>query len=89
MTKENQPATKGDLDKLGLRVDELTQRFDQLGFKVDAFKDEILRHFDVIVEDLRHDLIGARSDEIEVLKDGRLNHAQRLRRLERHIGLVA
>ena len=79
MSKENQPATKGDLADLKR----------ELELKLDGFKEEILRHFDVIVEDLRHDLIGARSDEIEVLKDGRRNHEERLRRLERSVGLVA
>jgi hypothetical protein len=82
MTQEHQPATKGDFEMLSLHFNELER-------KVEAFKDEILRHFDVIVEDLRHDLIGARSDEIEVLKDGRRNHEERLRRLERSVGLVA
>jgi hypothetical protein len=44
-------------------------------------KDEIIRHFDVVVETIRHDLLGANRDEMEGVKD-------RVKRLERHTGLV-
>ncbi len=46
-----------------------------------VWKDEIIRHFDVAVETIRHDLLGADHDEIEGIKD-------RVTRLERHTGLV-
>lgn len=42
---------------------------------------EIKRHFDVTVETIRHDLLGANHDDIEVIKD-------RVARLEHHTGLV-
>jgi hypothetical protein len=44
-------------------------------------KDEILRHFDLVVETIRHDLLGANRDEIESVKD-------RVGRLKRHTGLI-
>ena len=44
-------------------------------------KQELKRHFDVTVETIRHDLLGANHDKIEVIKD-------RVTRLERHTGLV-
>lgn len=46
------------------------------------WKDDIIRHFDVTAENMRHDLLGANRDEIEAVKD-------RVTRLERHTGLVA
>ena len=70
------PATNGDLRQL--RTD--------LGKEMQKMKQEILReiklHFDVTVENIRHDLLGANRDEIEVIKD-------RVTRLEQHTGLVA
>ncbi len=42
---------------------------------------DIRDHFDVTVETIPHDLLGANHDEIEVIKD-------RIVRLENHTGLV-
>jgi predicted RNase H-like nuclease (RuvC/YqgF family) len=100
---ENQPATKGDIthldrrvgrlenrfDGLELRFDGLEQRFDKLERRFDEVKEEMKRHFEVVVEQLRHDLIGARHDEVEVLKDKSHEHERRITRLERFNGLTA
>jgi hypothetical protein len=48
--------------------------------------DEITRHFDVVVENIRHDLVGANHDEVISLKNQKVNHEQRLLRLERTVG---
>ncbi len=64
-------ATKKDLRALEARL--LKSSAEQ--------KDEILRHFDVAVEAIREDLVGANADEIASLTD-------RVDRLERHIGLA-
>lgn len=66
------PATKKDLRELEGKLDA----------KLEKYKDEILRHFDLTAENIRHDLAGANRDEIEMVKD-------RVTRLERHTGLVA
>ena len=50
--------------------------------------DEMKRHFDVVVEDIRHDLVGANRDEVVSLRNSRVDHEQRLLRLERYIGFV-
>ena len=50
--------------------------------KIKASEERTKRHFDVVVEDIRHDLEGANKDEIEVTKD-------RVTRLEKHTGLMA
>lgn len=53
------PATKEDLRELG----------DELRDELKSNKDEILRHFDAVVEQIHHDLAGANTDEIETLKE--------------------
>ncbi len=55
----------------------------------ERWKDEILRHFDVVVENIRHDLAGANRDEIQSLKNGHADHQRRITTLERHAGIVA
>ncbi len=52
------------------------------------WKTEIIRHFDVTVEKIRHDLHGANRDEIEVLKDSKADHEQRIVHLEKHAGVA-
>ena len=69
--RKDAPVTKQDLSLLEQRL--LKSSAQQ--------KDEILRHFDVSVEAIHHDLVGARADELELLKD-------RIRRLEKHAGLI-
>jgi len=98
------PATKKDLrdlekrldgriDRLDTKVDRLDTKVERLDAKIGTgeqslrhdmakLKDEILRHFDLTVETIRHDLLGANHDEIENIKD-------RVKKLERHTGLVA
>ena len=51
--------------------------------------DEITRHFDVVVESIRHDLIGANRDEVISLTNAKVDHEQRLLRLERTVGVCA
>jgi hypothetical protein len=52
-----------------------------------SMKDEILRHFDVVAVDMRHDALGANRDEIEVLKDAKVDHEERIIGLEQMAGL--
>jgi gamma-glutamyl phosphate reductase len=44
-------------------------------------KDEIIRHFDVAVEAIQHDLLGANADELSLLTD-------RVTRIENRVGLT-
>lgn len=69
------PATKADIAAL----------MDQIGKLYDAnegWKEEVLRHFDVVAEQIKHDFNGAFSDKVE-------QHEERLLRLEEHVGLAA
>lgn len=56
--------------------------------KIEAVE-EMKRHFDVVVEDIRHDLLGANRDEVISLRNSKVDHEQRLLRLERSVGFVA
>jgi hypothetical protein len=51
--------------------------------------EEMKRHFDVVVEDIRHDLLGANRDEVIRLQNAKVDHDQRLLRLERSVGFAA
>lgn len=52
-------------------------------------EDRLLRHFDLTVETIRHDLLGANRDELELIKDRNRDHERRISVLERSAGLVA
>lgn len=54
-----------------------------------VFKEEIIHHFDLVLENIRHDLEGANRDEIEVLKDAKVDHGNRITKLEQAVGLRA
>jgi hypothetical protein len=69
---ENAPATKKD-------VQLLMQEIGKLYAACDGWKDEILHEFRIVVEDMRHDMIGTHKDRIG-------SHEDRLLRLERHAG---
>lgn len=79
MSDDNTPATKGDLAQLSA----------ELRGEMTGMKEEIIRHFDVVVENIRHDLEGANKDEIGVLKDGKSDHEQRIVHLEQLAGMRA
>ncbi|MBI3331406.1 hypothetical protein HYZ99_00415 [Candidatus Peregrinibacteria bacterium] len=68
---DNAKATKGDIRSV---------RQEMRALKTEIVE-ELKRHFDVTVETIRHDLLGANKDDIEVLKD-------RVTRLEDHTGLI-
>lgn len=76
------PATKEDIRLL----------MEQIGKLYDAnarWKDEIIEHFDVAVETIRHEMKAAHHDSIDLLRDQNADHAKRIERLERHAGLAA
>jgi hypothetical protein len=53
------------------------------------WKDEILRHFDVVAETLEHNLLGAFRDHTSVNANRFTAYDQRITRLERHTGLLS
>jgi len=76
--KRSSPATKDDIQAL----------MEQIGRLYDAnerWKGEVIeetkRHFDLTVETIRHDLVGANKDRIE-------NHENRIVCLEQQVGFA-
>jgi len=87
------PATKADIrmlmDEIG-RLYDANQRWkDDILAANPRWKNEIIDHFDLLIENIRHDLTSANREEIELLKDARANHETRIGALERAVGLPA
>jgi iron-sulfur cluster repair protein YtfE (RIC family) len=72
------PAAAANSHDLAALVDE----FGKIRIEVGQSEERTKRHFDLTVETIRHDLLGANRDEIETLKD-------RITRVERHLGFAA
>jgi hypothetical protein len=101
MHDDTTPATKADIsgfrNELKADIREFRNEFkaDMLQLRQEStaqlktFKDEILRHFDLAVETIRHDLVGADRDEMAQMKDRSQDHEQRILRLERSSSLAA
>lgn len=83
---ENRPATKEDvrllMEQIGRLYDATEGWKDEMRDTTERWKDEVKGHFDLAVETIRHDLLGANRDDIASMKD-------RLTRLERQTGLAA
>ncbi|MEK7218184.1 MAG: hypothetical protein AAB728_01825 [Patescibacteria group bacterium] len=87
------PATKQDIALLMESIGKLynaDERWkDEIIDANERWKDEIIRHVDVTVENIRHELRSANREEIEVLKDRSKDHGARIQRLESAAGLSA
>lgn len=85
--QDQSPATKQDIlmlmDELG-KLYQANERWKNEILDADEkWKEELKQHFDVIAENIRHDLLkGALNDKIE-------QHEDRIIRLEQHVGMVA
>ncbi len=95
MKNDTTPATKSDINSLKSDLHSMNENIQHLMGAVKNlyeankdWKDEIVRHFDVVTEDIRHHLEGANHDEIEVLKDSKTDHEQRIVHLEKRAGVA-
>lgn len=78
------PATKRDLQQFVKHIEglvgDMKQRMER---RIVEGNKETRRHFDVVAENIRHDLLnGALNDKVE-------QHEDRIQKLEEHTGLVA
>lgn len=78
MQHDPQPVTQDDLERLRQSLEQ----------RMSEQQAEIIQHFDLVAENLRHDLLGAHRDEIEILKDARKDHERRISQLERSTGVL-
>jgi phage host-nuclease inhibitor protein Gam len=81
------PATKGDLQEFIAHIERVIGDLqNDMDRKFTALREEhaeTRRHFDVVAENIRHDLLkGALNDKVE-------QHEDRIIRLEQHAGLIA
>lgn len=58
----------------------------QLANAKQEFVAEVKQHFDVVVENIRHDLEGANRDELSLVRNTLGNHEKRLQHLEHFVG---
>ena len=79
------PATKQDIallmDSIGKHYDATERWKNEILEHMSKWKEEMHRHFDVVAEELRHDVLGAFRDHTSTVE-------RRFLRLERHCGLV-
>lgn len=81
------PATKQDIqilmEQMGKYYDGTERRLVGMEVKMKEWKEDLKDHFDVVAENIRHDLLkGALHDKIE-------QHEDRIILLEQHAGLAA
>lgn len=68
---------------------QVDRRFDEIDTKIDAMKDEIIREFKVVAENIHQDVAGANKDEISLIKDQLMpDHETRITILEKYSGLA-
>lgn len=96
MAKESAaPATKDDIKLL---MDEIAKFYqaserwkneltENVEAKMEAWKEEIKGHFDLVAEQLRSDIVSATREEVAGLKDATQGYQQRLRRVEQALGI--
>lgn len=75
-------------DEVDKRFTEVDKRFTEVNAKIDTMKDEIIREFKVVAENIHQDVAGANKDEISLIKDQLIpDHETRIQILEKHSGL--
>ena len=89
-TDDTTPATKADIHRLESQIQLNTQRlcehdekFDMLVQLIHDKTEEMKRHFDVVAESLRLDVMGIFGDRTDLHHEQLLLHEQRISRLER------
>jgi hypothetical protein len=70
----NSPATKADIQLIMTEIGRLYAANEQ-------WKDELIEHFDLAAEDIKHNFESAFHDKLE-------QHDDRIKRLERHVKLL-
>lgn len=93
-TDDTTPATTTDLKRLEAQLERVTstlhtqdEQFALLVQLIHDKTDETKRHFDVVAEALRHDVMGIFGDRTDLHHEQLLRHEQRIARLEQHLSL--
>ena len=95
------PATKEDIammmDSIGTYYDRMDTRMNNFEEKIESKMEQWTRElieqtdhrFQVVAEELRHDLLGIHSDKVDLMNDKLKSHDRRLNRLEAQAGIAA
>lgn len=70
--------------RLDRRIEDIERRIDK---SFQAWKAEVHRHFEVVSEQLRGDVLGAFRDFTSMQQEKHQDHERRIRRLESSVGL--
>lgn len=103
ISRRTQLATKASVRSLrrdftAMRKDMRTMKRDLASVQEDicvmkrdqiAMRDEIMRHFDVVAEQLRCDVLDAVADGMSLCGDRYKRHDRRITRVETHLGIAA
>jgi len=65
-------------------MDGLETRMEQ---RLDGLRDELIRHVNLLDENMRRDVFGAFGDRYETLREVQQQHGQRLVKLEQNAGI--
>ncbi len=76
------PATHGDLNVWGGKIQEDIQEVKQQGNRIESKVDKILNHIDVAVENRASELLGVKHDEIREIQRTVKVHEERITALE-------
>ncbi len=77
--EDNQPATKGDVKTVA----------NEIRSEMPDMKDEIIREFKVVAENIHQDVAGTNADEVSFIKDQQIPELkQRVDELEQVTGLA-
>ena len=86
MDNSSNPATQADIQSLR---EDLMNWKTQLHEEMQAHRDEVMHHFDLVFEQYAAAMRGAAKDEFQMLKDQQSDHGRRITRLESHSQLVS
>jgi translation initiation factor 2 beta subunit (eIF-2beta)/eIF-5 len=96
MNKENEPATNKELDQaveqlaqaMKTSSDRIEKRITNLESSIATMKDEIVREFHVVAENIHRDVAAANQDEISAMKNTDQSLGQRVTSLEQRAGIA-
>ena len=90
MRDDQTPATKADITSLMSSIGKLyeaNERWkDEILVSNERWKEELKADFRLVIEDLRHDFLGARRDKVESLDERTQGLDKRVTRLETRAG---
>ena len=86
MNNSSNPAAQADIQSLR---EDLMNWKTELHEEMQAHRDEVMHHFDLVFEQYETAMRGAAKDEFQMLKDRQADHSMRITRLESQLQLAS